>query len=435
MMALYETISAVFPEGLGAAIQPAEESDGQIRQVFERGIMRYDLASQKAFLEPIGYQQIETAQSPVQPESGPTWRNIQGYWMPASIASKYDRLGAEIFGRPLSNYTYNPEKNRYEIYFENLGMYILDGDPSQTAHLLPYGTWATAITTSPATTDDPAQRAILRNAADEFNSTGQRLGSDYTGEMIVGLTIDEQKRILRVYENIVMVWDAAQGEISWLNVPEMLGVQPEPLTTRVSNPQMTFLALDPAHPEMGHNIPIEFWKIIRFHSGTEVSGPPITELRTKPDTNDRIWWQCFEHICIEYDSAAGTTRLSPLGRLYYERFLQQLPNQNLSPPLSQRPDLQIYQTSRQISPNTAQQVQVYITSQGKPLANISLKLELHLPDGQVKFLWFPPTDEAGQTNLTLPVITAPNNTPVNYLVCTADDQFCMAEQFVIWAAP
>lgn len=430
LLPLYQQISAVIPKGLGEAIKPAEEENGQIRQVFEDGVMRYDVASQRVFLEPIGYQQISTPEAPSEPQ-GPTWQNIQGYWVPSIIANTYNQIGGEtVVGKPLSNYNYNFQRQRYEIYFENLGMYILDGDPSAQVHLLPYGQWLTAMTNS--NVDASVDKAIIRNAAEAFDTVAKRLTPEYTGNIITPLIIDSQKRILRVYENIIMVWNPEQNNITWLNAPEALGIQRKPLTTQIDDARLTF-APDPTNPSLGHNIPILFWDFIRTHSGLEVSGTPIMELEEKPDTQGDIWWQCFEHICMEYNPNTNKVQMTPVGKLYYERFLRQIPRRDTAPPLST--EIQIFQESRQVSPGDTQQVMVNVTTQGESPANISLKLNIHLPDGRVNVLWFPPTDATGQSSLTLPPIQAENNTPIRYEVCTADEMVCVSEQFVIWGNP
>jgi hypothetical protein len=66
---------------------------------------------------------------------------INGYPVPESIYTFYQKIGSTVAGKALTEYRLNVDLNRYEMYFDNLGIYILAGDPTQTVHLMPLGSW------------------------------------------------------------------------------------------------------------------------------------------------------------------------------------------------------------------------------------------------------------------------------------------------------
>ncbi len=315
---LYTTIAEVIPGGLGMARTDFVEENGQLRQIFDGGVLVYDKASGTSFLAPVGKEQIAPEPPDKEPE-GPTWRQIDGYWAPAAIANAYDALGEYVVGRPLTNYRLNTAKQRYEMYFENLGMYIRENDPYALVHLLPYGAWSYAGNIIPP--DKAPQANIMRDAVEAFDAWETRLTLDFTGKEIAPLVTDANGRILRVYANVVLEWNQERGTVQLVPVPLELGIERESLIPRVDNDLLMFLPLDKTG-RLGHNIPRVFWdNVISKYSSIDVAGVPIMELDFKPGTQKRVFWQCFENLCVEYDSQSGQTSITPLGERYYERFL------------------------------------------------------------------------------------------------------------------
>ncbi len=428
---LYHTIAMVVPGGLGAARTEAEETNGQIRQVFDGGVLVYDENSQETFLAPVGRGQIPPEPPAGEPQ-GPTWQRIGGYWAPASIASIYEALGERIMGRPLSNYRYNEHKQRFEMYFENLGLYILEADVYNQVHLLPYGAWVYAG--MPLSQGETPQRNIMRDAAEAFDAWGKRVPPAFTGEEIAPLVTDDSGRILRVYDNLVVQWVAEENKVAPIPVPLELGMEREPLAPEVSDKRLRFLPLNDSGT-LGHNIPRFLWdNTVGRYSALDVSGYPIMELAYKPGTGQQVYWQCFENLCVEYDSGTGEATVSPLGREYYHRFLKQQSEEGPSP--LARLEIEIQQAQRRISPQESQEVTVRITERGAPVSSISPVLIIHLPSGQVN-LPFPPTDANGKTSVRLgPFEDTPNGTVIEYAVCVPSgkggSEVCPKEQFVVW---
>ncbi len=319
LVGLYETIAGIIPGGLGAARSDAVDEGEQIRQIFDSGVLIYDKASGVTFLAPVGKEQVAPEPPSKEPE-GPTWRQIGGYWAPAAIANAYDALGESVVGRPLTNYRYHAAKQRFEMYFENLGMYIWKDDPYNQVYLLPYGAWVYAERVP--SQDNSPQANIARDATEAFNAWEDRLTLEFTGEEIAPLITDAQGHILRVYANVVLEWDQEHGAVRLVPVPLKLGVERENLEPRLDNDRMMFLPLDESGT-LGHNIPRFFWdNIISKYSGIDVFGVPIMELSVKDESEPDVYWQCFENLCIEYDSGTSTASITPLGRRYYERFLK-----------------------------------------------------------------------------------------------------------------
>ncbi len=316
---LYESIAGIIPGGLGAARSDAVDDGEQIRQIFDGGVLVYDKANGVTFLDSVGKEQVAPEPPDKYPE-GPTWRQIGEYWAPAAIANAYDALGERIAGRPLTNYHYHAAKQRFEMYFENLGMYIWKDDPYNQVYLLPYGAWVYAGKVP--SQENTSQANIARDATESFNAWEDRLTLEFTGEEIAPLLTDARGRILRVYANVVLEWNQEHGAVRLVSVPLELGVKREDLKPRVDNDLMMFLPLDESGT-LGHNIPRFFWdSIISKYSGIDVFGVPIMELSVRDKAEPDVYWQCFENLCIEYDSRINEASIMPLGKQYYERFLK-----------------------------------------------------------------------------------------------------------------
>ncbi len=427
---VYARIADVFPGGLGMAKTGPQDMGTFVRQVFEKGVMVYDPAAHKVALQPVGYQQSQK-ETPVELAQGPGWVQVQGYWVPPAVAKIYNALGTEIFGAPLSNYRYNSAQQRYEIYFENLGIYMLPDDPLEQVYLLPYGNWMLANESFPEGKDNtPMPKAIIQNATDAFDALASRTDEAFLGEELAPLTTSPDGRIIRVYANAVMVWDAETNQADWMNLPEIMGIQPGGLVDDLQNEKLFFV---PIQGNKGHNIPNKFWEdFLALYGGLDTAGKPITELIYKEGSGGQVMQQCYEHICLEFDYNTKKVAPTPLGAEYYRKYGGEQHPQNASPPLS-LVKIETRLAHASISPTEPQQVWSRIQVDGKPAADISPVLILHLPEGQVEFS-FPPTNAQGETSLTLPPMTENNGVKVLYDVCLVLDDGskpCATGQFFI----
>lgn len=428
----YAQIAQFFPGGLGRAQKPPENMGTFTRQIFEKGVLVYDPGNDRVALQPVGYQQRQP-EPPTTPAEGPGWVQIQGYWVPPAIAKTYNALGSEVMGEPLSNYRYNPDQQRYEMYFANLGIYTLPNDPLEQVYLLPYGNWVLANESILDGESTPFPRAIIQNATEAFDELASRTDKVLTGEQLAAITTSPEGQIIRVYTNAIMVWNAEENKAEWMNLPERMGVVRTSLVEELQNDNTFFVPLQGR--TKGHNVPNKFWDdFLALHGGFDAAGYPITELVPKTESNGQVVQQCYEHICLEFNYDTGEITPVPFGEEFYRKYGSGQHPQNGSPPLK-RVVIETTPAHPLISPRQPQQVRSRIQIDGQPAPNVSPSLILHLPAGQVEFS-FPPTNAQGEAVLDLPPLAEGNGTKVMYEVClTLEDgsRPCASGQFVIAA--
>jgi hypothetical protein len=89
--------------------------------------------------------------------------------------------------------------------------------------------------------------------------------------------------------------------------------------------------------------------------------------------------------------------------------------------------------------NQQQVIGISVLNNFKPVAGVEAELFLILPDGLRTNFQFPPTDDHGQANLTLPRLSSlRNGALVEYQVClpsSYSEKFCVGESFIIWNNP
>ncbi|MFN2195311.1 MAG: hypothetical protein ACK2UW_04220 [Anaerolineales bacterium] len=357
---------------------------------------------------------------------------IDGYEVPARVAAFYDETGADVAGRPLGPYEYDEKTNRYEMLFENIGIYIGADDPQQTIHMLPLGLMF-AFSQREANTESeliPISPAIVLL----LNQMSTRLGTEFTGKVLIPLTLDDAGRPTRIFENMVMKVDPqSPNQIIWEPLPITLGIPAQPAVPRINDPRFTFVTTQESEG-LGHNIPLEFWEYIRDHADLAITGQPITEI-FYPETNHNLVRQCFEHMCLDYNMATDEIRLTSLGIDYYRRVHE--PGQ-MGPISPSTLALNIWEAQPAIPPDEAQVIFARISQNKLPIINVQPVLELTMPDDTRQTMQMSASDIDGISSLQLPPIAADNGTIIPYQVCVLfsdGSQFCLADQFLIWNAP
>ena len=401
---------------LGPVISPLFESGNLKEQYVESGLMVFDetaTGNDRFRLASLGLEfVISNPETPEPKQSG--GRIIDGRLIPAEFLLMYDKLGgARYVGRPLTDVRYNPEKQRSEQYFENLGFYRLDQDPPGVVHLMEYGAYACNLICrySASSASVPLRRLVLPEA---FESKVQQLGAAITGRMLAEphRTVDGRQAV--IFENLVLVVDRKQpGGASLLPIVEMTGFQQQPLVEPQKNPLMTFY---PIENGLGHNVPIYIEGFLKQFGGVDITGFPISEvLAIAPG----VYQQCFTNLCVEINlnlPEGEQLKISPLGRKYKEMVFDQAQSFVASQSLVYV-DLKIWEAASYISAKESQVVHVAIFENGVPLRNREPVLLLTLPDGSLLNMVFPPTGADGRTSLEIPPIPASNQTLIAYRVC------------------
>lgn len=411
-------------------------------QYVEAGALEYnsDLPASQAYrLSSLGLD-MGISEPPVPPPGDSSVLYVNGHVISDEFSQQYQQLGgARFVGKPLTELHFNPEKQRYEQYFENLGFYWKESEPSRPVKLLAYGAWKCdqycryqprldAIV-------DPGPSEPAGSIEGPFREVVSRLGSDLTGFPLTGVYRAEDGKIEQVYENLVL-FSSKEGlpRVSLRPLPEILGISPEPM---VEASTMSGMYFRPLQGNLGYNVPQEFVNYITLHGGFEISGEPVGELKMD---REGVFRQCFTNLCLEYHldrNGPPENRIRPLALGYGYKELNHPPEgtgfeetQSLN-----TITLQVWEHFPIIAPDQSQEIAVGIFEGSTPLLNIEPVMHLTMPDGALISYQFPPTGPDGHTFIGLDPISAQHGTLIPYQVCISsitDEMFCVKESFVIW---
>ena len=332
----------------------------------------------------------------------------------------YREIGsAKIVGLPLTDVYFNPENNRVEQHFENLGFYYLKSDPVRVVKLLDYGAWKCAeycgsIISDGTIRSSPQVKSRIAQAI-------QRLGLDFnfTGDPLTEPYIASDDRWEQIFENVVIYEDSeSPAKISLRPILQMLDLPSWPLETESDIPGMFFYSIE---GNLGFNIPDFFRDYLKGNLGFQLSGYPVSSFVR---FTEGVYRQCFENLCLDYyHSLDPELRIqpAPLGRAYKNTFYP--PNKaEVAQTINKYNNINMYVWEMQatIKPNQSQVIRLKVVDGRVPLRNIEPVLKLTLPDGVDKTVRFPPTDENGLTSLILEPIQAKNGTSIEFQVCIDD---------------
>ncbi|MGD9093675.1 MAG: hypothetical protein PVF74_12575, partial [Anaerolineales bacterium] len=281
---------------LGPAISPMRIRDNVKYQYTVAALLVHDPQAPEIYrfhLSPLGLE-MDIAEPPVpRPENG-EGHYIDGHIIYEDFMPLYKKLGgARIVGRPITEVHYNPEKQRYEQYFESLGFYLREGAPGEDAKCLAYGPWKCDESCRHPPLGDSVV-ILPKQVGDAFTDAVARLGSDFTGFAITDTYITPDGFTEQVFENVVLVSDPNQPSRVFLrSIVESLDISPDPLVGPKDNPNYNFYEVQ---GNLGYNVPIHFLDYIAQHGGMEASGPPIGEVT---QLKDYVYRQCFTNLCLE----------------------------------------------------------------------------------------------------------------------------------------
>lgn len=426
---------------VGPCLTGIFESNGLTYQYTSAVLMIYDpnAATPKRFsLASLG-NELGVKEPPSGDESRP---KIGGYSVWEEVIPIYERLGIEITGNPLTNTRYNAELRRYEQYFEKMGFYRYETDPTNSVRLLAYGARICAEACSYPSVRDavPARLAFplpstaeLQSAERVIGEAAARLSVPVTGQAITPAFVNSNGQIEQVFENLVFVISPADpGRAEVRSLQDALGVRPDPLETQ--DPNDYFYEVQNGQ---GYNIPAYFMDYITYHGGVEVSGTPISR---EYNISDRITRQCFTNLCLEFHRSAPEAlriRPQPIGYIY--RDLHYHPVADSTAQTSSRAiSLKIWEDDPLISQKRQQVIRAAVYDNNAPVGGIELRLTLTMPDGSQNTYTMPPTNDQGQSSVALPLISGVNGTLVPYQVCVtsaASDKICAQQNFILWDSP
>lgn len=173
---------------LGPAISEVITNENLSMQYTERVLMVYDPyapSDRQHYLAPLG-KEFGYSDPPVPPQQGGVLY-VDGHIIYADFIAIYEEMGGVRYaGKPLTEVLYNPDENRLEQHFENIGIFQSLTDSIGEPELLYYGIEAC----SHQCRHQPQQgegfidpRATL---PEPFASTVARLGQTFVGRPISG---------------------------------------------------------------------------------------------------------------------------------------------------------------------------------------------------------------------------------------------------------
>ncbi len=431
---------------LGPAISASFQEGEMTVQFTENAKMIFDPQAnlERRFrLAPLGVQ-LDLIEPPVAQPSAPGqyYYYEDGHSIPADFHVLYEKLGGKpVVGSPLTEMRYNPNRRRYEQYFENLGFYRSTN--RSDVYLLAYGAMVCDRTCrKDGSAFDPSKKdngidvgAPIHPA---FRELVSRLGRDFTGFALAEAYVTPDGKLEQILENVVVeAASASQSGIVGLRpLPQVVAIGAEKPRAYSGDPQMYFLA---THGKLGYEIPLYFWDYLWEHGGTPVSGLPISHLAQ----DGQNYRQCFVNLCLSYRSGkARPVQLEPLGFIYKGIYYRSASGGERPIPspeaFSRLITLQAWETYPHVSAQGQQEIWALVLENKKPAQNVVLYLQLSLPDGSQAVHMMPPTGSDGKTNLLLPPIQAASGSLVNYLVCIPQPEksaICYPESFVIWSNP
>ncbi len=471
-------------EVLGPGISPLFVYQDVFYQYTESSLLVHNPSApenQRYSLGPLGID-MGISEPVVPPPANSEERYVEGHIIYSLFVPHYEAMGGLRYtGAPLTEVHYNPDKNRYEQFFANIGFYWVKGDPAEKAHLLAYGAWkcdAKCRTRPP----EASTVELPFHVSPRFSDTVMRLGADFTGYAITDEYQTPDGYFEQVFENVVLVVAPDHPTRVLLRaVTDRLGFRAEPMNTQLHTNDDFFYAVQ---GELGYTIPKRFYEYIIQRNGFEISGPPISSIAR---VGEAVYQQCFKNLCIQaYLDPLGkiTVRPSPLGYSYrrlpilainpdssVHSLTPELPvvamepqveldNQTQdgdqvaevaseavvqpevdTPSTAQRSGdvvAQIWEGYTMVSTTQSQEIGVSVLQGGQPVANVEPDLTVTLPGNDHRTYYMYPTGIDGQSRLSIDPVAAESGTLIPYQVCIYDlveEAVCVSDTFLIWNSP
>jgi hypothetical protein len=417
---------------LGPVISPVSTTEGQTKQFTEAGLMIFDPSvakSSRFALAPLGLE-LGVGEGELLGKAYRTGRIINGHLVIAEFLEEYERLGgARFVGRPISEAYYNPEKDRVEQYFENLGFYRLDAESK--IRMMPYGAYACDrnCRNQEPSAGIPIRQPIL---PDPFLKKTFELGLPFVGKPLTGFHFAPDGMYEVIFENLVLVADhETPNEVYVRPIAESIGTHAQNPTYPQNSSLSIFYEIEGG---MGYNIPIYFIEYLDLYGGMQVAGEPISEVYSH---EAGVYRQCFTNLCLQFNlNLEGEQRLRPipLGTEYKAVNYESVRNFEASQELDHL-DLKVWEKDTFVSSKGLQEIHVALVEDGKPLVNYELVLIVTMPDGSQRRAYFQPSDENGRTSIKLAPIEAPSGTLIAYKVCLFwmdAEPRCAGDNYLIW---
>jgi hypothetical protein len=422
---------------LGPPISPVFNNGTARIQYVQKAKMVFDPSTsirQRFTLAPLGVE-MGVIEPPVLPPEHPGFNYDGGHVIAPEFLPLYEKLGAYVVGKPLTEVRYNSIRRRHEQYFESVGFYRHEG--SEQVHLLDYGVWAcndncrqhiSALRSPDATID------LITRIDPAFVPFVNQWGADFTGFAISEPYVNKEGNWEQVFENVVLEADSpdAPDTARLRPLTQRLNISPDTPREFTQRSDQHFI---PREGKRGYELQSSFWEYLGDHGGLELSGAPITHLAP---LNGSVLHQCFENLCLMYDQQAppsGRVRPEPVGHVYKTLYYQPTHAANR---LQSEPMIRIWERYPFIIPGQEQEVAVSVIQDNLPLSGMQPTLVLTMLDGSEKALAMEVTDASGRSSQRLAPIEGPTGSLILYKICLPlpeEQESCKEDSFVLWYPP
>lgn len=442
---------------LGEAISPLEKQNGYFCQYTVNVQMCLDPAKNgvdRFLFSPLGKRQYEEgypAGSPIEPVGQQV---INGFVIFQPFESIFNALYGERFiGLPLGEAVLSRDGAEVIQFFQNAAIaqkldenFLYAGEP----YLLPLGKHICGDYCLPGNFSDRTSSAIpaLSHSQADFAAAMNRLGgAELLGEPLTTPFLSPEGYLMQVFENaVVRSMPDEPGNAVLHQITRSLNMKTwEPRAPLPENPnRFVFYNLNGTDGK-GYYVPDVFHQYIEMHMGRAVSGDPLAE---PEEVETGIFWQCFEHYCLEYNENAAPgfqVRIAPLGKLYLKQLLE---SGFILPDVleERRPEaediiLSVSEGHPEISPDESQTifVQAVERSTGIALEGLNLHLYLTLPNQEPYEFQMSSTGPDGVSGIVIPPIPLEHASLVKYKVCayseSPEESVCVAGAYLVWLQP
>lgn len=424
---------------LGQVLTGLVERDGRKCQFTEAALMCFNQSeqenSQRYRLEPLGYDLQVRDDTHIPPPPGAGTHDLgEGYRLYDEFAQVYERIYGELYvGKPLTQIRYNRDLRRFEQFFENVGFYRNLSDAPGQVHLISYGAYLCGQGCASRLNE---YWLIQRSGqiTQAFDLALHKMNRDDLGRPLSQPRISADGMIEQVYENAFLY--APQDDLDHIHLRPLVlwmgFVAVQPPVEKNPHEQLFFYETENG---LGHNVPVFFDSFIADHGGCEQAGKPITELF--PIEDGRIYRQCFENYCLDYQPGADENlrvRMVDLGRQYILSFEPGL--MALKRFTSDTIEIRLEEANPQVGRGESQKLILQVMNRGydQPMPLVVGRLTLSQPERPPKEYDFPPTDRDGKATLDLePFDGLANMSAIEYQVCLDlpdDPKVCAVDSFI-----
>ncbi|MEN4011586.1 MAG: hypothetical protein AB1453_00665 [Chloroflexota bacterium] len=352
----------------------------------------------------------------------------------------YSRLGWQYTGKALTPPRYNPNKNRIEQYFENVGFYRNIDDPQGEARLLSYGVYACS---ADCRYSPPVSAVVVRNVVEieqPFLPRLARMG----GVKVFGLPlghprIAEDGLLEQVYENVVLFSPPDNPAAMQLRPTAVKLGMPASAPQPRQHSEADGVVFYPLEGELGFHVPLAFDQFIASHGGLEISGKPLMD---PYQVGENLFRQCFENYCLDYDNQPGVVnrvRMVALGREYLRAAGGEPAEQTAFQITQDAVRLAVNVVQPRVAADQGQRFELLLleADNQQPVSSVESSLTLTLPDGTQALYYLPPTDAKGSAGLLIAPLQPPppNGSVIAYRLCLnvpADPALCAGGSYLIW---